>query len=263
MGGQVQLPRISVWADRALLIFGLSASGSVAVGRRGPELARGSSSLQLQTCEKQEVGANLLCYQAGRILKAKGAATCMGVEGTRVVPVFASSPRSSLPTTGALCLLLQDFSLQCGISYLTFKHFLWLCFFSPLVKHCSAALVLEKQKAQFTSPAFPKSLSVGCPVLDEGGQRHRAHVIPERRQHWAAGRHALTSRSSPCPPASFPAGTECGLLCWRSGVVLGSSWGACCWGRGGPAGQRDRLARPWGLLFGKLLCLPTCVAQIK
>lgn len=45
--------------------------------------------------------------------------------------------------------------------------------FFPLVKHCSAALVLEKQKAQFTSPAFPKSLSVGCPVLDEGGQRHR------------------------------------------------------------------------------------------
>lgn len=118
-----------MWAGKALLIFGLSASGSVAVGSLGPELARGSSSLQSQTCEKQEVGANLLSCQAGRILKAKGAAACMGVEGTRVVPVFASSPCSSLPTTRALCLLLQDFSLQCGISYLTFKHFLWLFFF--------------------------------------------------------------------------------------------------------------------------------------
>ena len=119
-----------MWADRALPIFGLSASGSVVVGRLGPELASGSSSLQLQTCEKQEVGANLLC-QAGRILKAKGAATCLGVEGTRVLPVFASCPGSSLPATGALCLLLQDFSPQCGISYLTFKHFLSFFFFSP------------------------------------------------------------------------------------------------------------------------------------
>lgn len=64
----------------------------------------GDSALSLHAAhpcssEEQEVGANL--RQAGRILKAKGAATCLGVEGTSVVPAFVC-PGSSPPAPGAL-----------------------------------------------------------------------------------------------------------------------------------------------------------------
>lgn len=34
--------------------------------------------------------------------------------------------------------------------------------------------------------------------------------------------------SSPCPAASFPAGTEHGMWGWSSGIVLGSGWEVCC-----------------------------------
>lgn len=67
-------------------------------GELGPELA--CFLAPVAGCEKREVGTNALC-QARRILKAKGAGTSLGVESTRVVPVFLSCLGCSLPAIGA------------------------------------------------------------------------------------------------------------------------------------------------------------------
>jgi len=96
-----------------------------------------------------------------------------------------------------------------------------------LIERRSAAVVLGKWEAQFTTPEFPKPLSLAAQCRRGGS----AHVMPEWQPRRAAGR----AGSSPHPAATFPAGTEPGPWGWRSGVALGSGWG-------GLAGRGDRLA---------------------
>lgn len=96
-----------------------------------------------------------------------------------------------------------------------------ILFFSPLVECRSAALVLEKWKAQFASPGIPKPLSPGWARWFRGaGMVLSAHVIPARRQHWAVGRQrqAAPGRLPALPAPSVGCGAGKGELPWAPGM---------------------------------------------
>lgn len=212
------------------------------------------------------MGANL--RQAGRILKAKGAVTCLGVEGTGVVPAFVC-PGSSPPAPGALYLLLQDFSLQRGISCLTLIFYL----FPPLVEHCGAAIVLEEQKAPFTSPRFSQSAfpwAALCWARWVGGAG-AACWLTYCRRGGSAGRQAGTDRqgqavSLPCLQPPAPLGPSVGCGAGEVGWPRALAGDCAAGGREGPSGTGGPLSTTLGIthrLGNRCACQFGCSNHVK
>lgn len=104
------------------------------------------------------------------------------------------------------------------------------------------------------------------PVLGQVDHRRQpsvvAHPVPVRQQHWV---QAGTDRqgqvgSSPCPAASFPAGTGRGMWGWRSGIVLDSGWEVrCCMGSTGSHSTTLGIVL-WETIVYASLC---CSNQVK